>query len=116
MSRIDPEIEDCLIRLENQMYGFGGVAGRSASTDRYAVEEHIRDIDGYERDARRENVKLKADIHSLRAERDRLRAKMVKIREVAFDGGTEDDLTVIYSIARRALEGDTTTTPERREG
>jgi hypothetical protein len=37
------EIEDCLIRLENQMYQIGG--DRSASNDRYTVEKHIRDME-----------------------------------------------------------------------
>ena len=41
---INAEVEDALIRLENQMYGFGGVAGRTASGDRYLVEEYIREI------------------------------------------------------------------------
>lgn len=39
------EIEDCLIRLENQMYGPHYDTERSASNDRYTVEEHIRDLE-----------------------------------------------------------------------
>jgi hypothetical protein len=37
------EIEDCLIRLENRMYEFG--SERSASNDRYTVEEYIRELE-----------------------------------------------------------------------
>lgn len=37
------EIEDCLIRLENRMYTTGG--DRSASADRYAISEHIRELE-----------------------------------------------------------------------
>ncbi len=40
------EIDDCLIRLENQMYETGG--DRSPSRDRYTVEEYIREL-GQER-------------------------------------------------------------------
>ncbi len=36
------EIEDCLIRLENRMYDCG--SERSASNDRYTVEEYIREL------------------------------------------------------------------------
>jgi len=35
--------EDCLIRLENQMYECGG--DRAASKDRYSIEEYIRDLE-----------------------------------------------------------------------
>lgn len=37
------EIEDCLIRLENQMYEIGGE--RKASNDRYTIAEYIIDIE-----------------------------------------------------------------------
>lgn len=37
------EIEDCLIRLESQMYSIG--RERSASADRYTVEEHIKELE-----------------------------------------------------------------------
>ena len=37
------EIEDCLIRLENQMYEIG--SDRSASSDRYTVAQHIIDLE-----------------------------------------------------------------------
>lgn len=37
------EIEDCLIRLENQMYEIGGE--RTASNDRYTVSEHILELE-----------------------------------------------------------------------
>lgn len=73
---MNSEVEDCLIRLENQMYGFGGVAGRSASGDRYAVEEHIRDIEGYERAARRDVVHKDARIAELTTEVADLKSKL----------------------------------------
>lgn len=41
-ARINWEIEDALIRLENQMYQCGGE--RSASNDRYTVEQYILDL------------------------------------------------------------------------
>jgi len=37
------EVEDCLIRLENRMYECG--SERSASNDRYTVEEYIRELE-----------------------------------------------------------------------
>jgi hypothetical protein len=37
------EIEDCLIRLENQMYGIG--SGRSALRDKESVIEYIRELE-----------------------------------------------------------------------
>ena len=37
------EIEDCLIRLENRMYECG--SERSASNDRYTIEEYIRELE-----------------------------------------------------------------------
>lgn len=101
---MNSEVEDCLIRLENQMYGFGGVAGRSASGDRYEVEEHIRDIEGYERDTRRDVVQKDARIAELTAEVASLRLALDKVSARAEQGRHEEDFEAIDSIARNALK------------
>lgn len=69
------EIDDCLARLEHNMYGEGYNRERSRLSDRHAVWEHIRDQE-------REIARLTAENAELRKDAERWRSVR---REINYD-------------------------------